>query len=66
MAPLPANPPVLPPALLAAPAQVGLRVRELQEKLPKARVVYCSATGASGEHGLPRRFALPATGPRLH
>eukprot|EP00887_Chlorella_sp_A99_P005244 scaffold1.g5244.t1 len=26
---------------------VGLRVRDLQEKLPGARVVYCSATGAS-------------------
>ena len=27
--------------------QVGLKVLELQRRLPKARVVYCSATGAS-------------------
>lgn len=32
--------------------QVGLKVRELQLQLPSARIVYCSATGASGE---PRR-----------
>ena len=31
-------------------AQVGLKVKELQAQLPKARVVYCSATGASGEN----------------
>jgi hypothetical protein len=29
--------------------QVGLKVRELQLQLPAARIVYCSATGASGE-----------------
>ncbi len=29
--------------------QVGLKVREIQLQLPQARVVYCSATGASGE-----------------
>ena len=29
-------------------SQVGIKVRELQAQLPKARVVYCSATGASG------------------
>ena len=27
--------------------QVGKAVQELQRRLPKARVVYCSATGAS-------------------
>lgn len=32
--------------------QVGLRVRDLQVALPQARIVYCSATGASGERGL--------------
>ncbi|PRW58205.1 strawberry notch-like [Chlorella sorokiniana] len=29
------------------PTQVGIKVRELQAQLPKARIVYCSATGAS-------------------
>ena len=29
------------------PTQMGAAVVELQERLPKARVVYCSATGAS-------------------
>ena len=29
------------------PTKTGLAVLELQEMLPKARVVYCSATGAS-------------------
>lgn len=30
--------------------QVGARVRDIQVELPSARVVYCSATGASGAH----------------
>lgn len=36
------------PQLMPACSQVGIKVRELQAQLPKARVVYCSATGASG------------------
>lgn len=36
------------PLCLAPQLQVGIKVRELQAQLPKARVVYCSATGASG------------------
>ena len=32
--------------------QVGLKVLELQRRLPKARVVYCSATGASEARNL--------------
>lgn len=51
--------------------QVGLKVRDLQLQLPKARVVYCSATGASGErptacHAVaPAVFALHSTAPWL-
>ena len=29
------------------PSKTGLTVLQLQKKLPKARIVYCSATGAS-------------------
>ena len=29
------------------PTQMGAKIVELQERLPKARIVYCSATGAS-------------------
>ena len=35
-----------------AALQVGLKVLELQRRLPKARVVYCSATGASEARNL--------------
>jgi len=33
------------PAGSSKPTKTGLTVLELQRKLPKARVVYCSATG---------------------
>ena len=42
------------------PTQVGLKVRELQLQLPKARIVYCSATGASGEWRSRGTACLPA------
>ena len=46
------------------PTQVGLKVRELQLQLPKARIVYCSATGASGEWlSRPTVACLPACVP---
>lgn len=35
------------PSGATKPSKTGLTVLELQRKLPKARVVYCSATGAS-------------------
>ena len=34
------------PTKSSRPSKTGLAVLELQKKLPKARVVYCSATGA--------------------
>ena len=36
-----------PPAGSGKPTQVGLAVLELQQRLPRARIVYCSATGCS-------------------
>ncbi len=35
------------PSGAGKPSKTGLTVLELQKKLPKARIVYCSATGAS-------------------
>lgn len=35
------------PTGASKPSKTGLTVLQLQKKLPKARIVYCSATGAS-------------------
>ena len=35
------------PSGAGKPSKTGLTVLKLQKKLPKARIVYCSATGAS-------------------
>lgn len=35
------------PSGATKPSKTGLTVLQLQKKLPKARIVYCSATGAS-------------------
>ena len=38
---------LIPSGSSSKPTQMGLAVKEIQERLPKARVVYCSATGCS-------------------
>ena len=35
------------PSGASKPSKTGMTVLQLQKKLPKARIVYCSATGAS-------------------
>lgn len=45
------------------PTKTGLAVLELQNKLPKARVVYCSATGASEPKNMAYMSRLGIWGP---
>lgn len=45
------------------PTKTGLAVLELQKKLPKARVVYCSATGASEPKNMAYMSRLGIWGP---
>lgn len=45
------------------PTKTGLAVLELQSKLPKARVVYCSATGASEPKNMAYMSRLGIWGP---
>lgn len=46
------------------PTQMGLAVQELQHRLPKARVVYCSATGCSEPADMAYMLRLGLWGPR--
>ena len=46
------------------PTQMGLAVKEIQERLPRARVVYCSATGCSEPADMAYMLRLGLWGPR--
>lgn len=45
------------------PTQMGLAVKEIQERLPRARVVYCSATGCSEPADMAYMVRLGLWGP---
>ncbi|XP_067030451.1 protein strawberry notch homolog 1-like isoform X3 [Acropora muricata] len=51
------------PSGSSKPTKTGLAVLELQNKLPKARVVYCSATGASEPKNMAYMSRLGIWGP---
>ncbi|XP_065892542.1 protein strawberry notch homolog 1-like isoform X2 [Dysidea avara] len=51
------------PSGATKPSKTGLTVLELQKKLPKARVVYCSATGASEPRNMAYMSRLGIWGP---
>lgn len=46
------------------PTQMGLAVKEIQERLPRARVVYCSATGCSEPADMAYMIRLGLWGPK--
>ncbi|KAL9982120.1 hypothetical protein ACROYT_G010924 [Oculina patagonica] len=51
------------PSGSSKPTKTGLTVLELQRKLPKARVIYCSATGASEPKNMAYMSRLGIWGP---
>ena len=51
------------PTGASKPSKTGLTVLQLQKKLPKARIVYCSATGASEPRNMAYMSRLGMWGP---
>lgn len=51
------------PTGASKPSKTGLTVLQLQKKLPKARIVYCSATGASEPRNMAYMSRLGIWGP---
>ena len=51
------------PTGASKPSKTGLTVLQLQKRLPKARIVYCSATGASEPRNMAYMSRLGIWGP---